>query len=82
MLWFWHSRNKRSRDRLYKVWDTLCSIEKRLCFSVFRTVHDYMNDESRPITRRDFEIKALFVRVAIVAYIIVLIYVFWRDFAN
>ena len=76
LLWFWHSRNKRSRDRLYKVWDTLACIEKRLCFAAYSTVHDYMNNESK--TLRDFKIKELFVWAAGFAYFVVLCHLLWR----
>lgn len=76
LLWFWHTRNKRSKDRLYKVWDTVSCIEKRLCFAAYSTVRDYMKNKSK--TLRDFEIKALFVWFAGLGYFVVLCFLLWR----
>lgn len=75
LLLFWHHRNLRSQDRIYKLWDTVACIEKRLCFVAYSTVHDYMNEST---TRPDFKLKAMFAKGVGVMYVLVLCYMFWR----
>lgn len=78
LLWFWRARNKRSKARLYKVWDTLVCIEKHLCFEAYTKVHKHLEEKRKLGVLPDFETKRIFISWANLGYVAVLIYVFWR----
>ena len=79
LLWFWHARNKRSRARLYKVWDTVACIEKDLKLDAMHIVLDHLNKSSdKRDTLRDFEIKKRLIGFAALGYVVVFCYVLWR----
>ena len=65
LLLFWVLRNIRSRTRLYKVWDTVSCIEKRLCFDAYSNVHDEMKKSG---TLSDFTLKFIFSGLVAVFY--------------
>ena len=82
LLWFWHSRNKRSAARLNEIWDTLCCIEKCLGFAAYSRVHAALNPdkqyEPKPPPRRDFEVKRIFACIAGLVYFGVFVYLVYR----
>ena len=77
LLLFWHSRNIRSKDRLYKIWDTVSCIETRLGFAAYSEVHGHMKTKKK-FSLPDFKIKKIFFVIAVLGYVVVLYYVLWR----
>ena len=78
LLWFWHARNKRSKARLYKVWDTVACIEKDLCFEAYTKVHKHLEEKRKLGVLPDFEIKKRLIGFAALGYVVVFCYVLWR----
>ena len=72
LLLFWLFRNLRSRKRIYKVWETLCCIEKKLEFEAYSIVHKTMKTRW-PLA--DFTLKFVFIGMAILLYIAVFVMV-------